>query len=739
MKFLKKIMPIVLCAMMLFALIPCAALADGGATSNALGTYTLASGESVTVNGVTYTAKANDTKVVFAVDEYVTGEGNTDPFVVVLAGRVDCNLGAGQKLTVAYENENKNGYTNSKTIDAGSATNVVVSLDDTSDKDSIVWSYGTVTVEDVAYTYTPSGRADLMLDFDDNEIISCSSQTSTPGTLEVSAPRSYTEVFNGYDFVKDGRTGDYSATFALDNGGKVTLNEGIVALDDGEFIYVEGAKVEADGTAYVMNTNLAKVFGFATITDVTAASVEDQTVLTVEDYTIYDFEEGYVATVGDTIACAMILPHLAEQSLGGRFMMVVETLETNGSLQSHAIVAKTGSKSAFAYSKEDGVSFTLDKGTALMAMDADASLIFHTEGYSKKITAEERIGDNPLGVEAGKAPDETDIRFKVEDAPSTPTQHTWGPFVSIDGIDHVRECLDEGCDAYEIMEHAWEKGLIIKEPTHTEYGEQRYTCWFCDATKIMPVEKLWQHNYESGWTHDEDAHWHACECGATSEKAAHTFENIVHELALAEAGDCENSTVYYKSCSVCGILSDETFIGAEADGHDFGAYVSNGDATCEADGTKTATCSACGAKDTVTDEGSKIAHNFGAYTSDGNATCEADGTKTATCSACGAKDTVTDEGSKTAHSFGEYSSDGNATCEADGTKTATCSVCGAKDTVTDEGSKLAHTYEKGICTACGAEDPEYMNLTWLWIALGALAVLGGGFAVYWFVIRKKAK
>ena len=59
--------------------------------------------------------------------------------------------------------------------------------------------------------------------------------------------------------------------------------------------------------------------------------------------------------------------------------------------------------------------------------------------------------------------------------------------------------------------------------------------------------------------------------------------------------------------------------------------------------------------------------------------------------------------------------------------------------MTDEGSKLAHSYEKGICTACGAEDPEYIRLTWLWIALGALAVPGGGFAVYWCVIRKKMK
>ena len=42
--------------------------------------------------------------------------------------------------------------------------------------------------------------------------------------------------------------------------------------------------------------------------------------------------------------------------------------------------------------------------------------------------------------------------------------------------------------------------------------------------------------------------------------------------------------------------------------HSFGEYVSDGNATCRSDGTKTAVCSVCGAKETVTDEGSRIGH-----------------------------------------------------------------------------------------------------------------------------------
>lgn len=43
--------------------------------------------------------------------------------------------------------------------------------------------------------------------------------------------------------------------------------------------------------------------------------------------------------------------------------------------------------------------------------------------------------------------------------------------------------------------------------------------------------------------------------------------------------------------------------------HEFGDYTSNGDATCEADGTKTAECvNGCGATDTIADEGSMLDH-----------------------------------------------------------------------------------------------------------------------------------
>ena len=133
------------------------------------------------------------------------------------------------------------------------------------------------------------------------------------------------------------------------------------------------------------------------------------------------------------------------------------------------------------------------------------------------------------------------------------------------------------------------------------------------------------------------------------------------------------------------------------------AYVSDNNATCGQDGTKTIRCvrygrGGCTEKDTVVDTGSMLGHSFDeeAYVSDNNATCEQDGTKTAKCvrygeGGCMATDTVTDTDSKLGHLFEDYISNNDATYARDGTKTAKCvryDQCGETHTVPDEGSRL---------------------------------------------------
>ncbi len=161
-------------------------------------------------------------------------------------------------------------------------------------------------------------------------------------------------------------------------------------------------------------------------------------------------------------------------------------------------------------------------------------------------------------------------------------------------------------------------------------------------------------------------------------------------------------------CEGCGHEYGEAPIGE----HNWGEYTPDGNATCTADGTKTAKCIRCPETDTVADVGSALGHSFTNYVSDGNATCTADGTKTAKCDrGCGATDTIPDAGSALGHSFTNYVSDGNATCTADGTKTAKCDHgCGATDTATDVGSALGHDYT-AVVTAPTCVEGGYTTYT----------------------------
>lgn len=182
---------------------------------------------------------------------------------------------------------------------------------------------------------------------------------------------------------------------------------------------------------------------------------------------------------------------------------------------------------------------------------------------------------------------------------------------------------------------------------------------------------------------------------------AHTHN---YTATVTKQPTCTAEGVKTFRCS-CGDSYTEAISAA---GHVFGAYVYNNDATEAADGTETAACTICGAKDTRTAAGTKIAHvhNYTAVVTKA-ATCAEEGVTTYTCS-CG--HSYTEPIAKTAHSFGDYIYNDDATTEADGTKTATCSVCGATDTVTAEGTKktLPSWYDEHpgipLNVATGAQD-----------------------------------
>ncbi len=173
-------------------------------------------------------------------------------------------------------------------------------------------------------------------------------------------------------------------------------------------------------------------------------------------------------------------------------------------------------------------------------------------------------------------------------------------------------------------------------------------------------------------------------CSYTAEVAASQY--------LKAAATCNTKAIYYKSCPECGSTGTDTFTEGEVDKINH----TGGTATCK----EMAVCTDCGQS-----YGELAQHSYNDYKANNDATCEADGTKTAECVyGCGTTDTVADTGSAKGHDFKTYTSDNNATCQADGTKTAKCENCDKTDTVADEGSKVDHYYgDDNFCDFCGKD------------------------------------
>ena len=135
--------------------------------------------------------------------------------------------------------------------------------------------------------------------------------------------------------------------------------------------------------------------------------------------------------------------------------------------------------------------------------------------------------------------------------------------------------------------------------------------------------------------------------------------------------DCTHTGLSEGShCSVCNeVLLPQT--NTDALGHSYTKEVIT--PTCSQQGYTVYTCERCGDsyKDDFIDT---TAHSFTYYVSDGNATCTADGTKTASCDRCSATDTITDFGSMLPHSC-EWRIVALATQEQEGVEEYYCTVC----------------------------------------------------------------
>ena len=142
--------------------------------------------------------------------------------------------------------------------------------------------------------------------------------------------------------------------------------------------------------------------------------------------------------------------------------------------------------------------------------------------------------------------------------------------------------------------------------------------------------------------------------------------------------------------------------------HTYGSAVITKQPTCTAEGTKTKTCTQCGA--TVTETIAKLSHSY--TTTVVAPTCTADGYTLHKCSVCGTsyKDNTT---KAAGHSYGNSVVTKQPTCTSEGTAIKTCTKCNA--TVTEKLPAKGHTAvtDKGYpatCTTAGKTDGSHCSV-----------------------------
>ena len=201
--------------------------------------------------------------------------------------------------------------------------------------------------------------------------------------------------------------------------------------------------------------------------------------------------------------------------------------------------------------------------------------------------------------------------------------------------------------------------------------------------------------------------------GCKKDKHIHAFDKqVITDEYKATDATCTEAATYYYSCE-CGEKGAEIFTSGNALGHSFTNYISDNNATCTQDGTKTAKCDrdGCNEKDTVTDTDSKLPHTFDKQVANEKylasaATCTEAAKYYYSCS-CGEKGTQTfTSGNALGHSYSsEWTTDENyhwhiATCEH-ANETTVKEVHIAGDWIID----IEATYEQAgqkhkECTVC---------------------------------------
>ena len=179
-------------------------------------------------------------------------------------------------------------------------------------------------------------------------------------------------------------------------------------------------------------------------------------------------------------------------------------------------------------------------------------------------------------------------------------EHEYGEWTDAgDGATHIHIC--SGCGNEEAQPHSWDDGVVTTEATGTAEGVMTYTCQVCGATRTEPVEKhsiVMTEEVPADCTIEGSKPHYECEdCGMAFEDAEGTKQ--ITDMSLLQIpltdhtwgewteDDGETHSHVYTVC-----------LAKESEEHKWDSGKVTKEATTEAEGVKTYTCTDCGATKT---------------------------------------------------------------------------------------------------------------------------------------------
>lgn len=235
---------------------------------------------------------------------------------------------------------------------------------------------------------------------------------------------------------------------------------------------------------------------------------------------------------------------------------------------------------------------------------------------------------------------------------------------------------------FEVTDHVYNENIV--PPTCSQKGYTSHICQNCgdeyrdNETEMIPHEfGEWELIQSPGCVQKGSQKRTCKNCGLVETKDldpdpnAHDWNDT---YTVDKEPTCQSDGSQSIHCKNCDVTKDSQTI-PRVD-HKFTNYVSNNDATCTKDGTKTASCDyGCGITRTLPDDGSMSEHDY-EWTYNNDAACEKNGTETGICRNCRYKTTREKAGTALEHKPSEWIIDQEATEAADGKRHKECTVCG---------------------------------------------------------------